>query len=65
MDHILYAVALMRRDDLLREAAERRLANPPASSVDGALSAAPTRQPHKPRRLRIPRFLSRYQEPAS
>ena len=59
MNHILYPLALMRRDELLRQAAERRLLTPPASSVDGALSAAATRQPHKPRRLRRPRFVYR------
>jgi hypothetical protein len=57
MNHIFYALALMRRDERLRQAAERRLLTPPASSVDGALSVAATRQPHKPRRLRRSRFI--------
>ena len=64
MNHTLYAIALMRRDELLRQAAEHRLATTPASSVDGALSAAAARQPHKPRRLRRPRFVYRWREPA-
>jgi hypothetical protein len=59
MDHILYALALMRYDELLRQAAERTLPTRSASSVDGALSAATTRQPHKARRLRRPRFVYR------
>ena len=59
MDHILDALALMRRDELLRQSAERRLATPPPSPTDGALSAGATRQPHKPRRLRRPRFVYR------
>lgn len=65
MNHILHALALMRRDELLRQAAERRLRTAPPSSVDGASSAAATRQPHTPRRLRRPRFVYRRREPAS
>jgi hypothetical protein len=59
MDRILYALALMRRDELLRQAAAPRLPTPPASSVDGALSAPQPAKPPKPRRLRRPRFVYR------
>lgn len=59
MNHIVYAIAVMRRDELLAHAAERRRAIPTAGSVDGELSAAATRQAQRPRRLRRPRFVHR------
>ncbi len=59
MNHIAYAIAVMRRDELLAQAAERRRDVPTAGSVHGVLSAAAARQVHTPRRLRRPRFVYR------
>ena len=38
MSHTAYKLALIRRDQLLREAADRRLATGSAPSVEGAAS---------------------------
>jgi hypothetical protein len=59
MNHIVYAIAVIRRDELLAHAAERRRAIPTAGSVDGVLSVGATRHGHRPRRLRGPRCLYR------
>jgi hypothetical protein len=47
MSHIAYELALIRRDQLLREAADRRLARELAASAHGAPSATPNRRPHR------------------
>jgi hypothetical protein len=51
MNHIPYEIALMRRDDLLRAAAERRLASHAATSVEGEPTLTLTRRLRKLRRL--------------
>jgi len=42
MSHNAYELALVRRDQLLREAADRRLATQSTSGVEGAASVAAT-----------------------
>lgn len=59
MNHIPYEVALMRRDDLLRAAAKRRLASQSATSVEGEPSMTLTRRPRRLRRLWQLRFAGR------
>ena len=51
MSHNAYELALIRRDQLLREAADRRLATESTSEVEGAASVAAT-----PRSSRLPRL---------
>jgi hypothetical protein len=63
MNHIGYAIAVMRRDELIRQAAERRRATPSADPVDGACGFAVTRQAPTPRRLRRLWFVHRQPEP--
>jgi hypothetical protein len=51
MSHNAYELALIRRDQLLREAADRRLATESTSRVEGEASVAATR-----RSSRLPRL---------
>jgi hypothetical protein len=49
MDHTAYELARLRRDQLLREAADRRLATELAASAHAATSEAPRRPYRLPR----------------
>ena len=51
MSQTAYELALIRRDQLLREAADRRLAAESASPVEGAAGVAATRRPSRVPRL--------------
>ncbi len=51
MSHIAYKLALIRRDELLREAADRRLAAEVDSERPGSARASGARRPHRLARL--------------
>ena len=51
MSHTAYELALVRRDQLLREAADRRLATESASTVEGATSVTGARRASRLLRL--------------
>jgi hypothetical protein len=51
MSHTAYELALVRRDQLLREAADRRLATESASTVEGATSVTGARRSSRLLRL--------------
>jgi hypothetical protein len=51
MSHIPYKLALVRRDELLREAADRRLAAESDSERPGSARATGVRRPHRLSRL--------------
>lgn len=51
MSHIAYKLALIRRDQLLREAADRRLATESDSERPGSGRAAGAPRPHRLSRL--------------
>lgn len=56
MNHISYELALLRRDDLLRQAAERRLAQHAAAAREAAPSLELASGPSKLRRFARLRF---------
>jgi hypothetical protein len=51
MSHHAYGLALSHRDQLLREAADRRLAAESAATPQGVPHAPAGRRPHRPSRL--------------
>lgn len=54
MSHVAYELGLIRRDQLIREAADGRLAAPSARSAHRAASATANR---RPRRLTRPQWV--------
>jgi hypothetical protein len=53
MNHTAYQLALIRRDQLLREAADRRLATQLAESAHGAPNPTPSRRIQRSPRVHL------------